>query len=212
MLLQNAGVYRRQAIETVVTSCWTEPVARALVHLLENEAAESWLRIRALFALSFLQRPDLVEEDLTKGCQQAYENLGLDENPDTEPPRTRITEMHAALFAVGDCLGVAGAENYAKNARKELRPILTYLAETRGRRAAILHRAVRGAAYLLTITAQPREGGAKDLSQELLELLCHHPDPVTASLGRWALNFRFGPDGSVRSLLEAAEEYRDNGL
>src|SRR5205823_5256887 len=30
MILQNASVYRRQAIETVVTSGWTEPVATAL--------------------------------------------------------------------------------------------------------------------------------------------------------------------------------------
>jgi hypothetical protein len=120
--------------------------------------------------------------------------------------------MHAALFAVGDCLGVAGAENHAKNAREILRPILTYLAGTDGHRAAILHRAVRAAAYLLTITAQPGQDGRKDLSQELLEILCHHSDPVTASLGRWALGFRFGPDGSVRPLLEAAEKYRDNGL
>ena len=37
MILQNAGVYRRQAIETVVTSGWTEPVARALGSLLKTE-------------------------------------------------------------------------------------------------------------------------------------------------------------------------------
>src|SRR5579863_6046170 len=30
MILQNAGVYRRHAIETAVTSGWTEPIARAL--------------------------------------------------------------------------------------------------------------------------------------------------------------------------------------
>lgn len=42
---------------------------------------------------------------------------------------------------------------------------------------------MRAAAYLLTITAQPSEGGKRDLSQELLEIPCPHPDPVTASLG-----------------------------
>lgn len=55
ILLQNAGVYRRQAIETVTTGGWAVPVARALGELLKIEEQESWLRIQALFALGFLQ-------------------------------------------------------------------------------------------------------------------------------------------------------------
>ena len=42
MILQNAGVHRRQAIETVVTSGWTEPIARALGSLLRSEQNEAW--------------------------------------------------------------------------------------------------------------------------------------------------------------------------
>ena len=63
----------------------------------------------------------------------------------------------------------------------------------------------RAAAYLLTVAAQPRRSGKADLSEVLLEKLSHHPDKVTARLSRWALSFRFAPDGSVRSLLDAAE-------
>jgi hypothetical protein len=212
MILQNRGAYRRQAIETVVTSCWTEPVARALGHLLENEREESWIRIRALFALSFLQSPGVVEDDLTNGCVQAYENLELGPDLSIEPVRTRITEMHAALFAVGDCFGVPGAEDHARDVRDGLRSILTDLATAKEPRAGILHRATRAAAYMLILTAQPREGGRKDLSQELLEVMCHHPDQATASLSRWALSFRFAPDGTIRPLLAAAERRQSNGL
>jgi hypothetical protein len=205
MILQNAGLYRRQAIETVVTSGWTEPIARALGSLLRSEQNEAWLRIRAQFALSFLQRRDRwIEDQLVRACQQAYRKLRLNETPDdTAPPRSHITEMHAALFAIGDCFGVEGAEERAKSARDALRGILTDLANLDGNRARILRRATRAAAYLLAFTAQPRKGQDKDLSEILLERLAGHPDEVTAQLSRWALDFRFAPDGTIRPLLEA---------
>jgi hypothetical protein len=206
MILQNAGVHRREAIETLVTSGWAEPVARALGALLRAEQEETWLRIRAEFALGFLQRHDLsVEKDLTHACEHAYQNLKRDEVLPGKPPRAHVTEMHTSLFAVGDCLGVAGAEKRARNARESLRPILTDLANAEGGRARVLERAARAAAYLLTVTAQPRDGGTKDLSQELLEKLSHYPDPATARLSRWALSFRFAPDGTIRPFLAAAE-------
>ena len=68
-----------------------------------------------------------------------------------------------------------------------------------------LRRPARAAAYLLTVTAQPRSGGKKDLSQELLEKLSQHPDPVTARLSSWALSFRFAPEGTIRPFLAAAD-------
>ena len=206
MILQNAGVHRREAIETVVTSGWAGPVAEALGSLLRMEQDEAWLRIRALFALGFLQRHDpTVETDLTNACEHAYENLQRDESLAAEPPRAHVTEMHTSLFAVGDCFGVAGAEEHAGNARERLRPILTDVANAEGRRARVLERPARAAAYLLTATAQPASGGAKDLSQELLEKLSHYPDPATARLSRWALSFRFADDGTIRPFLAAAE-------
>jgi hypothetical protein len=206
MILQNAGVYRRQAIETLVTSGWTDPVARALGSLLKKEQDEAWLRIRVQFALSFLQRRDnWVEDQLVRSARQAYQKLRLTEiADDVAPPRSHITEMHASLFAIGDCFGVEGAEDFAKSARDSLADILTELASLDGERAKILRRATRAAAYLLTFTAQPRKGNEQDLSEALLERMTRHPDEVTARLSKWALSFRFGPDGTtIRSLLEA---------
>src|SRR5215472_9569212 len=204
MILQNAGVHRRQAIETVVTSGWTDPVARALGSLLRKEPEEAWLRIRAEFALSFLQRRDRwVEDQLVRACRQAYQKLRLSEiADDVAPPWSHVTEMHASLFAIGDCFGVEGAEKRAKSARDALEDILTELASLTGERARILRRATRAAAYLLTFTAQRREGGEKDLSQILLERMRNDPDEVTAKLSRWALDFRFGPNDTIRPLLE----------
>jgi hypothetical protein len=203
MLLQNAGVHRRQAIETVVASGWSEPVANALGRLLRGETEESWLRIRAIFALGFLQRPDYwVEADLTSACLRAYAQLDLNEG---EPPRAHVTEMHASLFAVGDCFGALGAEDRAKNVRDNLREVLTGLAAAQGERAKVLLRAARAAAYFLIFSAQPREGKGKDFSQDLLEQFSNYPDRVTSQLSRWALRFRFAEDGSVRPLLAAAE-------
>ena len=195
MILQNAGVYRRQAIETVVTSGWAEPVARALGFLLATEKDEAWLRSRAEFALGFLQRPDVwAEAELTSACEHAYERLKLDRTP------SHVTEMQASLFAIGDCLGVPGAEVRARSARERLRPILEDLTGMTN-----VRRAARAAAYLLTVTAQPRSGDKKDLSQELLQRLQQHPDAVTARLSNWALSFRFDPEGPIRPLLAAAD-------
>ena len=208
MILQNAGVYRRQAIETLVTSGWTEPVARALGSLLAAEKDEAWLRSRAEFALGFLQRPDVwAESELTGACERAHHRLGLDQaQEDAALPPSHLTELQASLFAVGDCFGVPGAEDRARSARLRLRPILEELADmTQPHRARRVRRPARAIAYLLTMTAQPSRGAKEDLSKELLQKLCHHPDPVTAKLSRWALGFRFAPDGTIRPLLAAAE-------
>jgi hypothetical protein len=207
MTVQNAGVYRDQAIDTVITSGWSEPAARALSLLLSLEKGESWLRVRALYALGHLQRRDhQAEANLITACKNARRNLGPDLDAHAPPLRSHVSEMHASLFAVGDCFGAVGAEERAKRAREGLRTILTELAGLEGASALILRRAATAASYLLTVTAQPREGMQKDLSQELLEQLSRHPDPMTSRLSDWALSFRFAPDGSVRPLLAAAEQ------
>jgi len=207
MILQNAGADRRRALETVVTSSLHRPFAQALGFLLAREQGEAWLRIRVEFALGFLQRPnEFVETDLAGACLVAYRNLGLGKLPDdAAPPRSRISEMHASLFAVGDCFGVQGAEERARSVRDRLHPVLMDLATLGEVRGRILRRACRAVAYVLTVTAQPREGDEPDLSRELLGRLAGHPDPVTAKISQWALSFRFAPDGSVRPLLDAAE-------
>jgi len=150
-----------------------------------------------------------------RACWQAYKNLQIDEIPhdgrdrsevpsEQEPARAAVTEMHTTLFAVGDCFGVAGAEGRARAARERLRDVLAALAQVEMPRARILRRPARAAAYLLTVTAQPSDSG-KDFSQELLEKLAEHPDPVTERLSNWALKFRFAAAGSVRPLLAAAQ-------
>ena len=210
MILQNAGVYRRRGDRNAWSpAAWTEPVARALGSLLRIEQDEAWLRIRArvrswLPAETRCIRSKRISRD---ACEHAYQNLEPDETPDDElPPRAHVTEMHASLFAVGDCFGVAGAEERAQRRARKLRPILTDLANMEGDRAdGSCGGPARAAAYLLTVTAQPRVGGKKDLSQELLEKLSHHPDAVTARLSQWALSFRFAPDGSIRPFLASAD-------
>jgi len=205
MILQNAGVYRRRAIETLVTSGMNQPVARALASLLDSETQEAWLRVRVLAALGFMQRNDVpAEMDLTSACQHAYENITRTAGGQS-PSRSQITELHASLFAVGDCFGAEGAEDRARNVREALRDVLTALARMRDAPAKMLHRPARAAAYLLTVTAQPGTSGGKDLSRELLEELSDHPDPVTAKLSRWALSFRWDQNGAVRPLLAAIE-------
>ncbi len=205
MILQNAGVYSRQAIETVVTGGWSGSVTRALGFILDKEKEETWLRIRAEFALGYLQiRDPWVEEYLSRSCLHAWSVLQQGfAHGDSVPPRSHVTEMHLSLFALGDCFGVPGAEDFAKRVRERLRPVLTELASIEGDRALIIAPATRAAAYLLTVTAQPRENGERDLSEVRLENLSHHPDDQTGRLSRWALSFRFSPDGSVRSLLDA---------
>jgi hypothetical protein len=205
MILQNAGVYRRHAIETAVTAGWGGPVADALGSFLEREEDQSWVRIRAEFALSFLQRRDqVVEEHLIRACLHAHKILQRDGMAkDETPPRAHITEMHSSLFAIGDCFGVAEAEDRAKRVRERLRSVLMELASLEGDRAQILRQSTRAAAYLLTFTAQPAKGTEKDLSQVLLEQLSNHPDPVTAGLSIWALGFRFRPNGGICPLIEA---------
>jgi hypothetical protein len=211
MILQNAGVYRRQAVETVVTSGWNEPVARALGSLLkklETQTDETWLRVRAEFALGLLgkQSMPVVLDDLTRACRHAFGNVQPSmDGPDGEPWRAHITEMHSSLFAVGDCFGVAGAEANARVIRDNISDILANLAEMEPGRGQVMRRAARAAAYTLTMTAQPsRPNGPPDLSRVLLEKLSRHPDEVTAGLSRWALTFRFAGDGTIRPLLDAA--------
>jgi hypothetical protein len=210
MILQNAGVYRRQAIETVVTSGWNEPVARALGSLLnklEAKTDETWLRVRVEFALGLLGKHSLsvVREDLTRACRHAFSNVKpFMDGLDREPWRAHITEMHSSLFAVGDCFGVAGAEDNARVIRDNIADILINLVEMGPERGMVMRRAARAAAYTLTMTAQDSRGGQPDLSKVLLEKLSGHPDQVTARLSEWALKFRFAANGTTRPLLDAA--------
>lgn len=195
-LLQNAGVIRRKAIDTLIAAGWAREVTSAVIEVLNKVPDEPWLRIRALFALGFLQHRDSdVERALAVACDTACRRL---QQEGATP--AMATEMHAVLFAIGDLFGVKGAEDRARSIRTRISRVLKLAAEP-----GTDPQVARAAAYMLTVTAQSREDdGRKDLSQELLESLARHPDPVTRELSLWTLSFRFAPDYSIRPLLDQA--------
>ncbi|MEV0226289.1 hypothetical protein [Streptomyces sp. NPDC050704] len=205
VLLQNAGVQRRQAIDTLLAGGWARPVIKALAQVLRNERTESWLRIRVLFAIGYLQcRDSSVATILTKACKDAHLKLQGD------PTRAQITEMHAVLFAIGDCFGAGfGARdlNQLTSVREEIAPILAELVDSdRLKTDERFLPVARALVYLLTFIAQNRRGEAKDLSEQLLLSLREHPDKLTRDYCEWVLRFRFSEDGTVQSLLHAADE------
>jgi hypothetical protein len=197
-LLQNAGVYRRQAIEALVAGGWTGPVAKSLERFLELESAESWLRIRALFALGFLQHRDRgAQKSLAAACQLAYSNLIGD------PTRAQIAEMHSALFAVGDCFGAAGVPVAdVRHVRNSIQDVLKGLVDGVTLREPLFP-VSRACAYLLTFMVLPRTSQREDLAETLLKELCMHPDRTTRELSGWALRNRIDETGTVKPLVHA---------
>ncbi|MFG2483483.1 hypothetical protein ACGFSI_12095 [Streptomyces virginiae] len=208
-LLQNAGVERREAIDTLVAGGWTESVVNALGNVLTNEKTEAWLRIRALFALGFLQHRDLAAAQiLTTAFHEAFEKITRSD-PTATP--SEISEMHAVLFAMGDCFGAESRSREAHKAREQVKADiandlrhLVIHGETDASRSFLIARA---AAYMLTVTASDRpQRGMLDISEELIRYLSEHQtDATTKRLCDWALNFRFESEtGRVRPLLHAA--------
>ncbi|SEH03889.1 hypothetical protein SAMN05444920_14712 [Nonomuraea solani] len=203
-LLQNQGVHRREAIDTLSAGGWATPVARALETVLIHKDSESWLRCRALFALGFLNvRDSSVSRILKDACIKAYYELERLEKEDlVSKPQT--SELHAALFAVGDCFGATGAEAEARDIRHRLERMLQEIVhKSKHRHSPSYVPVLRATAYLLVVTAQPQIGAEEDLSHRLLTELSKDADEPTADLSRWALGFRFGPGGTIRPLHHA---------
>ena len=203
ILLQNAGVYRRQAIETLIAAGLAKYVTPALTQVLEREQGEHWLRIRALFALGFMQcRDDQVARALADACNRIYRRLNSTAPADYPP--ALITELHAALFAIGDCFGPREAADEARNVRNLISTMLRELVTEQKTLSDEMRPIARAIAYLLTVTAQPRTTPMRpDLAQELLMVLKDHTDEVTRKLSEDALNFRFTAQGKIRPLLDA---------
>jgi hypothetical protein len=203
ILLQNAGVERRKAIETVTAGGYVEPVAEALGRVLRDDRTEAWIRIRAIFALGFMQhRSASTARSLTSACQRACQAVLASDNP----TGSQINELHTALFAVGDCYGALGAETDARGVRDQLHDTLDRLVKDRRLQDERMWPVARAMTYLLTFTAQARgRSDPNDLSQELLEVLRDHPDQVvTGEFSKWALRWRFGENGQVNPILHAA--------
>ena len=198
-LLQNAGVCSRQAIEALVAGGWTGPVARAIERFLELERTESWLRIRALFALGFLQHRDRsVQDSLAEACQHAHLNLKSDHT------RAQVNEMHGALFAIGDCFGAAGVpEQDVRQMRKSIQDVLHDVIDGQLTTQQSMFPVSRASAYVLTFMILPRGSHDEDLAEGLLKKLRNHPDEATRELSRWGLDNRIDETGAVRPLVHA---------
>jgi hypothetical protein len=201
-LLQNAGVERRKAIDTLRSGGMVDEVARALARLLDS-TRDSWLRVRILFALGFLQARDSgTLADLVDACAQACDAIKAE-----RPTGAQIAELQTALFAIGDVFGVTGIEDAdtlqtAGQVRDRLAINLTELVDKGLTAEHGRFTVARALAYLLIFTAQP---GRNDLSRTLLERLREHPDVVTRRFCDWALTFRFAKDDTIRPLLYAVQ-------
>jgi transcriptional regulator with XRE-family HTH domain len=191
-LLQNAGVYRRKAIDTLRGAGMGTPTARALTAILDHHDAEPWLRCRALFAIGFLQdRDDTVESALKDAFDRALEEVER-HHQDHDLTRDVVSELHAAIFAIGDCYGALGQEKQAQHLRQHLERTLWPLVERCRERE--LFPISRAAAYLLTVAPQ------KEDRERLEKLRRDHPDSATQNACDWALQMRFDREGNVRPL------------
>jgi hypothetical protein len=199
VLLQSAEIYRRQAVETLLAGGWTGPVTSALARFLDLEGEGAWVRIRALFGLGFMQHRDpIVERAFEMACQAAYRNLS------GNPSQAQIHEMHAALFAVGDCYGATGvAEEEVRRMRESIRDVLIGIVNSNLTVSSSLFSISRATAYTLTFMILPRRSKEEDLAEELLKKLRNHPDEVTRELSKWALENRLDENGLVLPLTRA---------
>ncbi|GAB3275629.1 hypothetical protein GCM10027589_00930 [Actinocorallia lasiicapitis] len=201
MLLQNAGILRRRSIDTLRAAGMTEPVVGAIEQFLDAEKHQSWLRVRALFALGFLQQRDSTVGTIFATAFEHAITIIKDDNAGT----AQFNELHAVLFAIGDCFGAQRESAETQRLRLTLEPHLRVLAlEPSDNPRQYLY--TRALAYLLAVTAQDRQKpGVPDLSQELLEHLRGHQDPITRNLSAWILGFRFHPaTGAVQPLFASA--------
>ena len=180
-ILQNAGIYRRRAIDTLRAGGWGAHAAQAIGTIAVNPEASPWLRSRSLFALGFLlERDPAVHQVLQQACETAWTRLK--KGP---PTRDLVSEAHAALFAVGDCFGAVGAEAGATSIRKDLAPLIRQVAEQTAREK--LHSVARAACYMVSFTGTVDDGS----SVAVLDELQSHPDEVTSGLATWALDNQY---------------------
>jgi hypothetical protein len=172
-LLQNAGVYRRRAIDALRVGGWAGEVARALGEVLRHDDAEPWLRCRVLFALGLLQeRGETVQLTL----RQAYDRARRQLEAGTST-QDAVAELHATVFAIGDCFGLRGAQSEAKAMWTAVSPSLRVLAT---QSKAELVPVARAAAYTAAVTEQAQDRLLRNLAD-------HHSDGVTRRVATWGL-------------------------
>jgi hypothetical protein len=184
-LLQNAGVMRRHALDALAVGGWGEAVRPVFSRILNDPDADSWLKCRALFAVSFVQdRSRKMINQIERSCKQAEHALTRAMSEQVAVPRAAVSEMHAALFAAGDCFGVAGGESGAKRLRNSLDTMLDRLLKLSDVPNADLHPVGRAAAYFLAMTLQSGDAEARE---KLTRYRDDHCDRAVRELCSWAL-------------------------
>src|SRR5262249_49747858 len=150
-------------IDTLLAAGLSESVTRQLLWLLRDRGPlenEAWLRIRALFAIGFLQ-PDNAEE----GLRHVLERVAGRVIAGTTN-RAEITELQETLFTTADVFGANASEDRAvlirgSEFRQRIQPILDDLANSEHIKEPGGRPIARALAYLLTFMAQ---SGRTDLS------------------------------------------------
>jgi hypothetical protein len=198
-LLQNAGVIRRHSIDALAAGGWGHKLIPVYAKVINDERTETWLRCRALFALSFLQdRSRAMSTQLERSCKHAEARLTRSYSNGVEPTRGAIAEMHAALFAVGDVFGPAGSDPIVVQLRKNLDTMIDRSLAMSNKGDARLFPLGRAAAYVLAMILQSGDTSARDKFNEYKDT---HRDATVQNLCNWALK-RFDRSANVRPVYE----------
>ncbi|MEU1242802.1 hypothetical protein ABZ388_20825 [Micromonospora parva] len=202
-VIKNAGVHRRRAIDAIRAGGWAAQVIPALRAVLRHPQADPWLRCRALFALGFMQeRRERAQVVLREACEYSWDRLKRLNLDDSQATRVRVIEVHAALFAVGDCFGDPAGEQAAAQIREQLDELLqrvvTDVVKDDGRFLVPVGRAL---SYLLATTAHVRSTSSKNMLDRLVTV----SDPPTRHMSIWGLS-RFTEHGIVKQAHEVPFE------
>ncbi|MET0424100.1 MAG: hypothetical protein ABW046_09510 [Actinoplanes sp.] len=181
-VIKNAGVYRRRAVDTLRAGGWAAQVVPAMRAVLDHPDVEPWLSCRALFAIGFMQEHnEEVLDTLLEACQRAWLPLRA---PGARPSTGQIAEMHAALFAVGDCFGMPDAGRAGDRIRRQLDATLMEITTAlENDPEQVLRPVGRALAYLLSTTSHAQGERAREMLMRLNRL----PDTATRDMTEWGL-------------------------
>ena len=113
---------------------------------------------------------------------------------DSQAYRVRVIELHAAVFAIGDCFGDPAASDEAEAVRATVDDLLnTLITAVKNDREGHLISIGRAVAYLVGSTAHVNVGSSVRLLTELVEV----DDKMTSALGAWGLQRLGDTEGPV---------------
>lgn len=137
---------------------------------------------------------------LERSCAAA-EKLLADSGAPAIADRGAISQMHAALFAVGDCFGSVGTESIGQRVRARIDALLGRLQTLSREGGEDFFPIARAATYVLV--AMPRAGDASTRSL-LLELSQSHEDEAVRRLAAWGQG-RFDKNLNIKPVHEMHE-------